>query len=339
MSSASSSDASTASAPEGTRLVGHRAQKRVITSGLNAERLRMLRAGLAAARARVAAGCTLWTRLQEGLELAEAEFAAENTLGLSPCDVNNAYPLAKKQKRRGRAVGEPDTNEAAQPTTTEAAAATEAAEPTSTTARLTKRQWRRMGAELVTARLRQVTQNAPRLASASLVLDFPSMQSFDLPASGPKTSVASEGIHTCPTSATLAKLRCITCGIRHVSRLGLLGTVTTYGCLCTPTSAVADPQRGMYTFDMTAYRCPLDAEVEFGNLKLLVKRYRGDGVSIVTTYNAFLQNRRLVEIRCHACQLVVSRPCNKRLIYGHLDCACRRPHAQPRGGTLAPRTV
>jgi len=308
--------------PPATPRMGHRAQKRVITLGLNAERLRVLRAGLVAARARVEAGCPLWTRLQDGLALAEREFAAENTLGLSPDDAFNAYPLAIKRQRRSAAA-------AAQPT---AAAAAQPTAQQQQVARLTKRQWKRMGIELVSARLRQVPLNAPRLARAVLELDFPPLDSFNLPASTPKTPVSDEGVANCPTSSTVATIRCATCGIRHASRLGMLGTTTTHGCLCAPIAEVADLEHGIYSFDMGAYRCALDPAIEFANLKLVVKHHRGDAISIVTPYESFVANRRLVEVCCHACLVVVTRPCNKRLIFGTLECGCRRPHhARARG--------
>lgn len=178
--------------------------------------------------------------------------------------------------------------------------------------------------------MQQVSLNAPRLARAVLELDFPPLNSFDLPASTPKTRVIDEGITTCPTSSTMAKIRCTTCGIRHVSRLGLLGTTTTPGCLCTPTAEVADLDKGIYSFDMGAYRCALDSEIEFANLHLLVKHHRGDAASIVTPYENFVANRRLVDVRCDTCRVVVARPCNKRLIFGNLECACRRPHHHAR---------
>lgn len=292
---------------------------RIVSAHMNTERLKVLRLGLAAARARADAGCVVWTRLVHGLASTTRALEEEDALGetVHPHQVRNRQATTSDTSDGGSVEG----------------GAEEAASKVAKLGkvqRVTKRRWTRMGRQLVAARIQQLVANSPRLANAKLELQFPPTESFDLPTAKPTDPLSAEGVTLCPSSNTLARLRCTACGIQLAFRLGQLGATSSSGCLCTKVGEVADPDTQTFAFDLTAYRVSMDATAELENLRLLLKAHRGEGVTITTSLEAFSANRRILQLECGVCHTRVNKPVNKRLVFGSLDCACARPQKRKR---------
>lgn len=239
-----------------------------------------LATGLDEARACIAEGCPFWCALEQELGAVEGEL------------------IEVRARKEAKAQAKKDASKQA---------SLKAAGTTGS------RTWSCDGAEALALGLRKMHEKNVGLANAQLRMIWPPMESFSMPVTERGASREDEGKTRAPSGRTIGVIECAACGIRHSTRLHLMGKQSTLTCLCA--NVPADK------FAFGGYRAPLTPEHELHNLHKIFAHYRPN-YRVVTPNDEYTAATRIVNLECQTCKQRLLRAVGPRLVSGEVRCGC-----------------